>query len=176
MYLNKSSFWLKAILYGGLTCYFGLMSLMIMFSMLLIGTNQVKSSTGIPEESALILATFLIFFVLFGRKALDVLRTSRISKLLDKDKDGLVQIGELSKKMKMKQTKFVSLFVRSIRKGMLINCGLYAVDPSYIILGNGARTIREKFRVMKCNTCGATNVNRIGFENSCKYCGNVKSI
>ena len=91
MYLNKSSFWIKAILYGGLTCYFGLMSLMIMFSMLLIGTNQVKSSTGIPEESALILATFLIFFVLFGRKALDVLRTSRISKLLDKDKDGLVR-------------------------------------------------------------------------------------
>ena len=124
MYLNKSGFWIRTILHGGLTCFFGIYSMMIMFAMLLIGTEHVKSSAEIPEESALVLGTFLIFFFVFAQKTLDTLRASKISKLLAHDKDGLVLIEELSKRMKMKQTKFVSLFVRCIGKGVLINCGV----------------------------------------------------
>lgn len=91
-------------------------------------------------------------------------------ELFETDKDGLVSVIDLAEQLKKKQSKLIAVFIKCVGKGFLVNCGIFAVDSTYIILGNGAKTIGERYRVVRCTSCGATNVNRIGFENKCKYC------
>ncbi|MGN0153143.1 MAG: hypothetical protein ACI4A3_01735, partial [Lachnospiraceae bacterium] len=62
-----------------------------------------------------------------------------------------------------------------ISKSLRIGCQflLYNINPTYILLDNGKKTIAEKFIVVHCKCCGAPNTLRIGYETTCKYCGAV---
>lgn len=173
MYLNKAKVLIRIVIYGGLTLYFGGLSFLFLFSMLLGGANQVEIESEFTSEIIAMLVAFLILFVLFIFKLRVPFMAIKISKLFANNRDGLISIEEISNNINKKQDKFVLAFMRCVGKGILVNCGIYAVDPTYIILGNGASSIKEKYCAMKCNCCGATNVNRSGFVNKCKYCGNA---
>ena len=172
MYLNKAKVLIRMVIYGGLTLYFGGLSFLFLFSMFL-GGAQVEIGSEFTSEIIAMLVAFLVLLFLFIVKLRVPFMAIKISKLFENNIDGLISIEEISSNLNKKQDKFVLAFMRCVGKGMLVNCGIYAVDPTYIILGNGASSIKEKYCAMKCNCCGATNVNRIGFVNSCKYCGNV---
>ena len=173
MYLNKKKFLMGMLVNGGLTLLFGQQALLFAFYLLLTGTDQIEARSDITGESTAILTVFLILFILFLKRVNILLMAMKMSRLFENDKDGLLSMEVIAKRMKKSQEKVVSAFIKCVGKGLLVDCGIYAVDPAYVILGNGAGTIRERYRVMRCASCGATNVNRIGFENKCKYCGAV---
>lgn len=176
MYLNKKKFWLEVLINGGFALWFGSLSFLYTFYLLLEGTGQIRARADITNESAAMLAVFFVLFVLFLKRIWISYMAMRMSRLFENDKDGLFRMEELAKQIKKKQEKVVSAFIRCVGKGLLVNCGIYAVDPSYIILSNGAKTIKKRYSAIKCPSCGATNVNRIGFENSCKYCGSTMTL
>lgn len=93
--------------------------------------------------------------------------------ILANDADGLISMEELAGYMKMKRHKCFALFLDCVGKNLLKNCTVFAEDPTYLVLDNGKKTIAEKFVVKHCPKCSAPSTLRIGYENTCKYCGTV---
>lgn len=170
MYLNKGKCLLEIIVNGILTLIFGWNALVMAFGLLLIETGQVGKNRDIDSIGVVILVTFAVLFIFFFQRLRIPFMAIKMSRLFETDKDGLVSVIDLAEQLKKRQSKLIAVFIKCVGKGFLVNCGIFAVDPTYIILGNGAKTIGERYRVVRCTSCGATNVNRIGYENKCKYC------
>lgn len=171
MYLNQIKLWIIRILsLIGMIAFtlFGLMFLIYLLTFL-DGFNEDRTTTDLMMTGlfmAMITLLLKWLFCLFR----DTLRASRINKLLETDDDGLIPIKEAAEALRMKQSKFFTLFHRYVGKGWLVKCTVFSEDPTYIILDNGRADIRQKFTVCQCPNCGAPSTLRIGFEFHCKYC------
>ena len=175
MYLNKSKFVIGCLIYGWLFIHFGGTTFILLFAALLEVTDQIKSEEGILMTWFAVGFFFLFFTVFFTKKLLLYYHAYRMSKQFEGDEDGLIEIVTLSERLHMKQRKFVQAFLLGVSKNLLRNCSIYTVDPAYIIVQNGKKTIKERFRAQRCKSCGATNVIRIGFENRCRYCNTTEN-
>ena len=171
MYLNRKKFWISVLISGAIALYGAFWTFLCTFSVLLIATGQVGKEETVSSDMLVVVGLFLFVALVFGRKTWSLIKTYQISACLAQDKDGLIEMETVAGDVHMKQTRFVRLFIKAIGQNQLKNCSIYAIDPTYILLDNGKKTIKERFRVTKCACCGATNVIRMGFDNSCKYCG-----
>lgn len=161
MYLNPTKFWITSLVSGAVTLYFGVMALL---GLVILGDGAESWGFVIVFFWALIaLISFLFFW--------DAIRAYRINSIFMRNEDGLLDIEELARRLKMKHYRFVVMFHRLIGKRLLRNCSVFSEDPTCIILANEKYDIRAKFSVCQCRNCGASNTLRIGFEKECKYCG-----
>lgn len=161
MYLNPTKFWITSLVSGAVTLYFGVMALL---GLVILGGGAESWGFVIVVFWALIaLISFLFFW--------DAVRAYRLSRIFMRSEDGLIDIEELARRLKMKHYRFVVTFHRLIGKRLLRNCSVFSEDPTCIILANEKYDIRTKFSVCQCRNCGASNTLRIGFEKECKYCG-----
>ncbi len=173
MYLNKGKILIQRIVYGiataMLTWYVGI----FLLAMFLQVVGAINVTDGLGTEMALMVyveCMFLLFDVICIRAIVKTFRATKINRILEGDSEGLLFMEDVAKKMNMQHDKFVALFIDCVGRDLLQNCGIYAEDPTYILLENGAKDIREKFAVVHCPQCGAPNAVRIGFPNQCKYC------
>lgn len=173
MYLNKVKIWTGRILYilALLPCA-GASAILLLYMQLIV-TNQVSVRAEDVSITSTILGAFLFGTIVFYRKLRNILHAEKMNRFFEEDEDGLVAIADVAKYMNMEQKKCFSFFIDCVGKGILENCMIFQEDPTYILLENGRNKIHEKFIVLHCNSCGAPNTLRIGFENSCKYCGAV---
>ena len=137
MYLNKGKCLLEIIVNGILTLIFGWNALVMAFGLLLIETGQVGKNRDIDSIGVVILVTFAVLFIFFFQRLRIPFMAIKMSRLLETDKDGLVSVIDLAEQLKKRQSKLIAVFIKCVGKGFLVNCGIFAVDPTYIILGTG---------------------------------------
>ncbi len=171
MYLNHTKIWLQRGIYG----FMGIVLSGYSFLMCLGCIFQITgySSSGLENMAFIYYTTFLFLFADFLciRAIMRTFRAAKMSRYFEKDKDGLVDMEVAAKEMKMKHSKFVEAFMDYVGRGLLVKCGICAEDPTYILLENGQKDIRQRFAVLHCSNCAGPNAVRIGFKHNCKYCG-----
>lgn len=173
MYQNKPKMIVIFAVFSPLfaVCFF--VAVLTFLNVLLILAKQapkVDESVFLP---CYMMLTFSIFFYLSFKKLQKVYRAKKMGKYFEQDSDGLISIEELAMHMKMKRHKCFALFLDCIGRNLLKNCTVFSEDPTYLVLDNGKKTITEKFVVKHCPKCSAPSTLRIGYENTCKYCGTV---
>lgn len=177
MFRNKSkinsSFILNFLL--GLPWFF--LAFLFIFNLIIELTGQVGDSSASDYGMTIVIGLYFDFLsIVFINRIVRAYRANRIGIYFEKYPDGLVPMEKLAADMKMKQYKLFKCFKSSVGKGLLINCSIFSEDPTFILLENGGKHIKDKFTIIHCNNCGAHNAVRIGFENTCKYCGSVYNV
>lgn len=163
MYLNFGKFLLICIYAGGATLFsviLGLIGLVINYN------DPHYFDITVPSIIVCEMGAFILFCFFW-----DAIRAYRINRIFSESEEGLLDIEEVAKQLKMKHYKFVVVFHRLVGRRLLINCSVFPEDPTCIILANEMYDIRSKFIVHRCKNCAAPNTLRIGFEKECKYCG-----
>lgn len=163
MYLNFGKFLLICIYAGGATLFsviLGLIGLVINYN------DPHYFDITVPSIIVCEMGAFILFCFFW-----DAIRAYRINRIFSESEEGLLDIEEVAKQLKMKHYKFVVVFHRLVGRRLLINCSVFPEDPTCIILANEKYDIRSKFIVHRCKNCAAPNTLRIGFERECKYCG-----
>lgn len=173
MYLNKLKCAIKMIVFLPLFCICSFIALIALLNVLLMALGQIeKDGFGTGMVWYMMAAFGFLAFVLFT-KIRKVYRAWKMNRYFEKDKDGLISVEEAARHIKVKQQKCFSLFLDFVGSGLLKKCTVFKEDPTYFLLDNGKKTIKDKFVVMHCNQCGAPSTLRIGFENRCKYCNAI---
>ncbi len=169
MYLNHAKIWLHRGIYGCL----GIVLTGFSFFMCMGCILQIMGITDTDEVELIYYLTFLFLFAdyLCIKAFWRTFRAAKMSRYFEKDSDGLVDTEAAAAAMKMKQVKFVEVFIDYVGRGLLIKCGIFAEDPTCILLENGQQDIRQRFAVLHCSNCAGPNAVRIGFKHQCKYCG-----
>lgn len=163
MYLNFGKFLLICIYAGGATLFsviLGLIGLVINYN------DPHYFDITVPSIIVCEMGAFILFCFFW-----DAIRAYRINRIFSESEDGLLDIEEVAKQLKMNHYRFVVVFHRLVGRRLLINCSVFPEDPTCIILANEMYDIRSKFIVHRCKNCAAPNTLRIGFERECKYCG-----
>lgn len=172
MYYNKSKTYVQLVINTVIMVPFFVLSFVFLADLILMLTNQIETTDSLTYPLVIFFAcTFLFVFLSTAKKLFDIIRVIKMCCFMKRDDDGLILIKDLAGYMKMNQKKCFSFFIKSIGKGLLVNCSLFQEDPTYILLDNGKDTILKKYTVVHCPKCGAPSTLRIGFEKSCKYCG-----
>lgn len=173
MYQNKAKIGGNLIVFSIFLILCAFLSFIMFLDILLIVTNQVPSKEEDISIASVFFGGFLFLSIVCFRKIRNAFCAGKLNRFFEKDEDGLIEIAEIARHMHMKQQKCFSFFLDCVGKGLLKNCMVFPEDPTYILLDNGKNTITEKYVVVHCNCCGAPSTLRIGFENTCKYCGAV---
>ncbi len=97
---------------------------------------------------------------------------TKFSGIFENDADGIVALSYVSKVFGQSQSKLIKTFDKLLRKGYLKNCtlGEQYGEPAFF-LSNGAKSIDERFKVVKCQHCGAFSEIKVGFTQACPSCG-----
>lgn len=173
MYQNKTKMIVTLVVFGAIFAGCGFVTVVMFLYTILVLTHQVHSVGDVLGMSCFMLTAFGTFSFLSFKKLQKIFRVRKMSRYFEQDKDGLVPIEEIAVYMKMKQHKFVALFLDCIGRNLLYNCTIFPEDPTCLLLENGKKNLTEKFVVKHCPKCGAPSTLRIGFENKCKYCDAV---
>lgn len=173
MYQNKVKMTVTFLVFGAIFAGCGFVTVVMVLNTILVLTHQIHSIGEMLGLSCFVLAAFGTFSFLSFRKLQKIFWVRKMGRYFEQDQDGLVSIEEMAIHMKMKQHKFVDLFLDCIGRNLLYNCTIFPEDPTYLLLENGKKNLTEKFVVKHCPKCGAPSTLRIGFENQCKYCNTV---
>lgn len=174
MFRNKSKIVSTLLVNGVVGVPWFFLSAILAFYMILIFTGQVEDAEQTDYGMSVIMVGLSFFCAyVFGGRCLRALRANKLGKYFEGSEDGLVSIEAAAAYMNMKQQKFFQVFLDCLGKAYLKNCSVFTEDPTFILLENGGKTIAEKFAIIHCKKCGAPNVIRIGFENTCKYCSSI---
>lgn len=95
----------------------------------------------------------------------------KFNTLFEGDPDGVISVEKIAVLFGMPVHKFVTVFDKLLKKGYITNCTLENPDNPMIVLNNGAKTVEGKFDIAQCPSCGASNNIKLGFVESCKFCG-----
>ncbi len=170
MYLNHGKIATQRILYGILTVVFTALSLLFVLGIILTLTGYSDPSSNM---TLIIYMTFLFILgdILCIKALVKTFKAGKISRILSRSQDGLIAIEQVAETMHLTQEKFVKLFIDCVSRALLVRCTLFAEDPTFILLENGAKDITQKFAVIHCKQCSGPNAIQIGFRCRCKYCG-----
>ncbi len=117
----------------------------------------------------------LVFFIPISIFAIrNILKTGLAKKfnaVFENYSDGEVSVDILTRIFNMPANKVIKQFNMLLKNGYLVKCTLDYSGEMKIILNNGARTIQERFSIVQCPVCGASNNVKVGFIQKCKYCG-----
>lgn len=117
----------------------------------------------------------LVFFIPISIFAIrSILKTGLAKKfnaVFENYSDGEVPVDILTRIFNMPTDKVIKQFNMLLKNGYLVKCTLDYKGEMKIILNNGARTIQERFSIVQCPVCGASNNVKVGFVQACKYCG-----
>lgn len=171
MFRNKSKILISFLTNAAVGMPWFFLSPILMLYMILLLTNAAPAEEGDIGMGITMNGLFFFCAYLFGKRCLRCLRANKIGKYFENCEDGLVEIEAASTYMKWGKQKFFSVFLDCLGKGYLKNCSVFTEDPNFLLLENGGKSIREKFAILHCRQCGAPGVIRMGFENTCKYCG-----
>lgn len=173
MYRNKPKIIIIIAVFSLLFAGCAFIAVVMLLDIILVLTHQIPSYKGSLSLPCYMLATFSLFSYLSFKKIQKAYRANKMSQYFEQDSDGLISMEALAIHMKMKRHKCFALFLDCIGRNLLKNCTVFSEDPTYLILDNGKKTIAEKFVVKHCPKCSAPSTLRIGYENTCKYCGTV---
>lgn len=173
MYQNKPKMFVIFTVFSLIFLGCAFVAALMVINLLLALTHQIYSDRESLLMICYMITSFSIFSFLSFKKLQKTYRARKMGKYFEKDTDGLVSIEKLAVHMKMKRHKCFALFLDCIGKKLLKNCTVFSDDPTYLVLDNGKKTITEKFVVKHCPKCSAPSTLRIGYENTCKYCGTV---
>lgn len=97
---------------------------------------------------------------------------NKFSGIFESDSDGIIMLSYAARVFGLKEAKLVKKFDKLLRKGYLLNCtlGEQYGEPAFL-LSNGADSIDERFKVVKCQHCGAFSEIKVGFTQACPSCG-----
>lgn len=173
MYHNKIKMAVIFLVFSIIFAGCGYVAVMLFFYIVLAATKQIHTIGDVYSFSFFMFGSFSLFATLSFKKLQKTFRARKMAKYFEKDADGLVSIEELACYLKMKRHKCFALFLDCVGRNLLRNCTVFSEDPTYLLLDNGKENRLEKFVVKHCPKCGAPSTLRIGFENTCKYCGAV---
>ncbi len=98
---------------------------------------------------------------------------TKLSSIFDTDADGIVSVQYASRVLRISQNKLLWAFDKGVAKEFLQNCSIGEKNGEAIfILKNGLGGGADKqVKTVKCSNCGAFSEVRIGFSNTCSFCG-----
>lgn len=171
MYRNKTKMGILTAVFLPIFVGCAYVAAMMVFYIFLVVTQQIYTIPEMFGMSCMMGVVFAMVAFLAFKKLRKVFCAGKMGRFFEQDRDGLVSIEELAAHMKMKQHKCFAMFLDCVGSNLLIKCTVFPEDPTYLLLENGKETLAEKFAVKHCARCGAPGTLRIGFENTCRYCG-----
>lgn len=179
MYLGKQKI---AMEYGYATLLFMLSGFFLfiavvgifMYSSQIPGEEDRIALQGLKESLGVCVGMIVFFtpILIVGICKLKMVgKANKFNSLFENDPDGTVSVENAARLCGMTISKFVDVFSKLVRKGLLVNCSLDNPDNPVISLNNGADSADEKFDIVHCPSCGAPNKVKIGFVDECRYCG-----
>lgn len=174
MFKNSGKIAVGILVNGLISLPFDFVSAIMIFYFILSIFNQVENNSPEDIGMTIVIGAFFTFIAwVLLRRCITAYRADRLSSYFMRYPEGLVPIAEVASFMNMKVNRFFRVFMECRGRGYLINCSVFADDPTFIILENGEKEIKNKFAIIHCKQCSAPNAIRLGFENKCKYCGTV---
>lgn len=96
----------------------------------------------------------------------------KFSNLFETDADGIILMSYAIRVFETTESKLIKMFDKVVAKGFLQKCSLGEHNGQTVfVLSNGAESIKERFKVVRCGNCGAFSEIRAGFSQSCPFCG-----
>lgn len=174
MFRNKSKIITSFTLNGLAVLPWILLTPLITLYSILLFTGLAEVTEPSDYGMGVIMTTLCwVCLYIFGKRCIRALRAQKFGKYFETCEDGLVSMEKAALIFNMKQQRFFVTFLDCLGKGFLKNCSVFTEDPTFILLENGGKSIKDKFAIVHCQKCGAPGVIRIGFENTCKYCDSI---
>ena len=129
-----------------------------------------SSDLSLIAVDVIMLALSLLLLLLGIKKKILISNAKKLSNIFEGDKDGVVNVKEISSLMGMPEDKFMKFFDVLVKRGYIKNASLNNENGLCILLTREGDADPE-IEYLKCPDCGATTSVRKGYSGKCQYCG-----